>query len=28
MIRVENLSKEYDAPTGKGSPIVAADTQF
>ncbi len=25
MIQVENLSKEYDAPTGKGAPIVAAN---
>lgn len=25
MIRVENLSKEYDSPTGKGAPIVAAN---
>jgi ABC-2 type transport system ATP-binding protein len=25
MIRVENLSKEYDFPTGRGAPIVAAN---
>lgn len=25
MIRVEDLSKEYDSPTGKGAPIVAAN---
>src|SRR6202166_4305125 len=25
MIQVDNLSKEYDAPTGKGAPIVAAN---
>jgi len=25
MIQVENLSKEYDAPTAKGSPMVAAN---
>lgn len=25
MIRVENLSKEYDSPTGKGAPMVAAN---
>jgi ABC-2 type transport system ATP-binding protein len=25
MIRVENLSKEYDSPAGKGAPIVAAN---
>ena len=25
MIRVENLSKEYDSPSGKGAPIVAAN---
>jgi ABC-2 type transport system ATP-binding protein len=25
MIQVENLSKEYDSPTGKGAPLVAAN---
>jgi len=25
MIKVENLSKEYDSPTGRGAPIVAAN---
>lgn len=25
MIHVENLTKEYDAPTSKGHPILAAD---
>ena len=25
MIQVENLSKEYDSPTGQGAPIVAAN---
>jgi ABC-2 type transport system ATP-binding protein len=25
MIQVDNLSKEYDSPTGKGTPIVAAN---
>lgn len=25
MIRIENLTKEYDLPSGKGQPVIAAD---